>query len=110
MRISDWSSDVCSSDLVHGCECNELAPAAPSWRWRRAMTAATVFEPGGYAYLPGVFQYSAGVAALPGFRIERVCFPAPIPLADGFEWIAETIQAAGRPLTDRKSTRLNSSH
>src|SRR3546814_17375631 len=72
------------------------------------MIAATLFEPGGYAYLPGVFQYSAGVAALPGFRIERVCFPAPIPLADGFERIAETIQAAGRPLTALCACELRS--
>ena len=32
------------------------------------------FAAGGYRYIPGVFQYSAGVAALDGFRIERVIF------------------------------------
>ena len=31
----------------------------------------------GYRYIPAVFQYSAGVAALPGFRIERIRFAEP---------------------------------
>ena len=37
--------------------------------------ATTTEAPGGaYRYIPGVFQYSAGVVASPGFRIERVTF------------------------------------
>ena len=54
---------------------------------------------GGYSYIPGVFQYSAGVAALPGFRIERMCFSRPVPLQHGFALAARAIEAAGRPLT-----------
>ncbi len=54
---------------------------------------------GGYAYVPGVFQYSAGVRALPGFRIERVRFTRLVPLGDGFTRIAALLRAAGRPLT-----------
>ena len=42
------------------------------------------FARGGYRYLPGVFQYSAGVAALGGFRIERASFRAPVPVIEGF--------------------------
>ena len=53
---------------------------------------------GGYRFIPGVFQYSAGVAALPGFRIERVQFDKPVPLSDGFARIAAMLKAAGRPL------------
>jgi hypothetical protein len=34
----------------------------------------TEFRLGGYSYLPGVYQYSAGVAALAGFEIVRVTF------------------------------------
>jgi len=56
------------------------------------------FLPGGYRYIPGVFQYSAGVAALPGHAIRRVRFRQPVPLAAGFERIAAHIAAAGRPL------------
>jgi hypothetical protein len=63
------------------------------------MASTTTFAPGGYAYIPGVFQYSAGAVALPGFRIERVRFAAPVPLAHGFERVADHIKAAGRPLT-----------
>ena len=53
----------------------------------------------GYRYIPAVFQYSAGVAALPGFRIERVRFANPVPLMAGFETIAAYLKGIGRPLT-----------
>jgi len=53
----------------------------------------------GYRAIPAVFQYSAGVAALPGFRIERVRFADPVPLAAGFARIAEYLKGIGRPLT-----------
>jgi len=61
--------------------------------------ATTAFPAGDYHYMPGVFQYSCGVAALPGWRIERVRFAAPVPLVEGFRRIASHLQAAGRPLT-----------
>jgi hypothetical protein len=57
------------------------------------------FFPGGYRFIPGVFQYSGGVAAQPGFAIERITFRAPVPLAQGFERVASIIKARGRPLT-----------
>jgi hypothetical protein len=57
-----------------------------------------VFAPGGYRFIPAVFQYSAGAAAEPGYAIERVTFYTPIPLRDGFARIAELIRARGRPL------------
>jgi hypothetical protein len=53
----------------------------------------------GYRYIPAVFQYSAGVSALPGFRIERVRFADPVPLMQGFARIAAYLQGIGRPLT-----------
>ncbi|HJT07152.1 MAG TPA: hypothetical protein VJ747_09510 [Stellaceae bacterium] len=52
------------------------------------MTATTIDVPaGGFRYIPGVFQYSGGVAALDGFRIERVEFRQPIALQQGFAFI-----------------------
>jgi hypothetical protein len=63
------------------------------------MAPTTMFAPGGYAYIPGVFQYSGGVVALPGFRIERARFAEPVPLAAGFKRVADHITAAGRPLS-----------
>jgi hypothetical protein len=53
----------------------------------------------GYRYIPGQFQYSAGVAALPGYAIERVRFTNPIPLADGFRRIEAFLRDATLPLT-----------
>ena len=61
--------------------------------------AALAFEPGGYRFVKGVFQYSAGVAAMPGYRIVRVQYRRPVPLDEGFARIERTITAAGRPLT-----------
>jgi len=57
------------------------------------------FHQGGYRYLPGVFQYSAGVSALEGFEVVRVTFRQPPPLREGFQLAESIIKAAGRPLT-----------
>jgi hypothetical protein len=57
------------------------------------------FAPGGYRFIPGVFQYSGGAAAEPGYAVERVTFGRPVPLAQGFERVAAIIKARGRPLT-----------
>ncbi len=59
----------------------------------------TDFQPGGYRFINGVFQYSGGVAALPGYTIRRVTFMTPIPLVEGFRRIKEILQNAGRPTT-----------
>jgi hypothetical protein len=59
---------------------------------------AVAFPAGGYRYIPGVFQYSAGVAADPGFQIDRVTFRRPVPLREGFDRIAAHLRAEGRPL------------
>lgn len=53
----------------------------------------------GYAYSPGVFQYSAGVRALTGHRIERVRFSRIVPLAEGFATISSFLRDQGLPLT-----------
>ena len=63
------------------------------------MAEVLTFDPGGYRYLKGVFQYSAGVAAGPGFEIERVRFRRPVALGEGFHAVSAHLQAIGRPLT-----------
>ncbi len=63
------------------------------------MTETTIFEPGGYRYLPGVFQYSGGVAAEPGFAIERARFRRALPLEEGFAAIEAYLALRGRPRT-----------
>ena len=57
------------------------------------------FAPGGYRFVPSVFQYSAGAAALPGYRIVRETFAKPVPVQRGFEMIAAHLTSAGVPLT-----------
>lgn len=57
------------------------------------------FAPGSYRFIPGPFQYSGGVSALPGYAIRRVRFHTPVPLAKGFQHIASVLEGAGRPLT-----------
>jgi hypothetical protein len=59
----------------------------------------TIEATGGYRFMPGVTQYSCGVAALPGFAIERVRFDKVVPMKEGFEKIAAFLKEAGRPLT-----------
>jgi hypothetical protein len=63
------------------------------------MTDTVTFEPGGYRYAPFQFQYSCGVAAEPGFIIERARFARPVPLEDGFRRIEAHLGAVSRPLT-----------
>src|ERR1700759_1690066 len=65
-------------------------------------------QDGGYRFMPGVSQYSCGIAALPGYAIERVRFADPVPLKKGFERIAEILKAAGRPLASFGACELRS--
>ena len=57
------------------------------------------FPDGGFAFLQGVFPYSQGVTALPGFAIERARFSQTVPIAEGFRRIAAHLAALGRPRT-----------
>jgi hypothetical protein len=63
------------------------------------MAAAIEFAAGAYRFIPSVFQYSAGVAALAGHEVQRIRFRAPVPLEQGFERIERYIRKSGRPLT-----------
>lgn len=62
----------------------------------------------GYRYMPGVFQYSCGVGALPGYALVRVRFSKVVPLKQGFAKIAEIIKAEARPLTAFAACELRS--
>ena len=66
------------------------------------------FVAGGYRYIPAVFQYSGGVASLPGHAIRRVRFRNPVPLAVGFGRIDRIIADAERPLTSFCACELRS--
>ena len=72
------------------------------------MTDTVVFVPGGYRYIPAVFQYSGGVAAEPGFEIERARFMKPLPLAEAFTAIESHLASIGRPTTAFAQCELRS--
>lgn len=61
------------------------------------MLLTTDFEAGGYRYVPGVFQYSGGVSALPGHRLVRVRFSTPLPLVEGMKRAEGIAASQGRP-------------
>ena len=72
------------------------------------MPKTAIFEPGGYRYVRGPFQYSGGVAAEPGYRIERVRFLTPLPVVAGFATIESHLQQLGRPLASFCACELRS--
>ena len=72
------------------------------------MTETAIFEPGGYRYVRGPFQYSGGVAAEDGFTIERVRFQTPVPLEEGFQRIEAHLDSIGRPYVSFAACELRS--
>jgi hypothetical protein len=55
-----------------------------------------------------VFQYSGGVAAEPGYEIERARFAKPLPLADAFAAVEAHLGAIGRPTSAFAACELRS--
>ena len=72
------------------------------------MSELIPMQDGGYAFLKGVFPYSQGVKALPGFAIERRRFAHPLPIAEGFRAIEAQLKAGRRPLTALCAAELRS--
>jgi hypothetical protein len=67
------------------------------------MPTVQPFPAGGYRFISHQFQYSGGVAAEPGFRIERARFARPLPLADGFDAIEAYLAKSTQPEISRHS-------
>lgn len=63
------------------------------------MAEVLAFPAGGYSFIKGPFQYSAGVVAEPGFEIERARFRRPVPVEEGFRAIEAYLAARGRAPT-----------
>ena len=61
------------------------------------MAEVIAFPDGNYRFVKGVYPYSAGVAAAPGFALERARFRKPVPVAEGFRVIAAHLERLGRP-------------
>ena len=66
------------------------------------------FAAGNYRYLPGVFQYSAGVVAEPGHRIVRARFDRPVPLAEAYPVVEFLLAGNDRPPTALCACELRS--
>src|SRR3546814_7695677 len=103
MRISDWSSDVCSSDLTRPVlvEIQALLSPSPPGSPRRAVVG---WDSSRLAMILAVLEARCGLAlaghdvylnVAGGLRISE-------PAAD--------LAVAAALVSDRKSTRLNSSH
>jgi hypothetical protein len=60
------------------------------------MTDLVSFKAGNYKFIPGVFQYSAGVKADDGFEIVRARFRNPLPLAEAFAAIEAHLRGRNR--------------
>src|SRR3546814_10679491 len=100
MRISDWSSDVCSSDLVAVPGHAELLPQ---------LRVALENEPAQPHGTVEVDRRRIGLAALPQIALDR----AEVQKGRKPRWLQRhiiRIFARRRETIDRKSTRLNSSH
>lgn len=72
------------------------------------MSTVPIFHAGNYRYIQAVFQYSGGVAAEPGFEIERARFFKPLPLADAFAAVQAHLKNIGRPVTAFAACELRS--
>src|SRR3546814_2514638 len=85
MRISDWSSDVCSSDLI----VVDVPEQRPEW-------------------IPQITLLGRGVDAVE----DGVEFRAECGLVGRCQWpdVLSDVATVAVARTDRKSTRLNSSH
>jgi hypothetical protein len=62
------------------------------------MPDVLTFSEGGYRFIRGVFQYSGGVAAQPGWEIVRARLATPLPVAEGLAHIDAHLKAQGRPV------------
>ena len=72
------------------------------------MSTVQPFPAGGYRFITHQFQYSGGVAAELGFRIERARFTRPVALAVAFDAIEGYLGGIGRPPTALCACELRS--
>src|SRR3546814_2381496 len=103
MRISDWSSDVCSSDLLTGDEF-DVATAL------RLGFVQEVTEPGGQ--FAAAMTMAQRIAAQAPLAVAATLRNARLAVEHGPAVAVEDFRPTQAVLMrrDRKSTRLNSSH
>src|SRR3546814_4015027 len=73
MRISDWSSDVCSSDLTHPLWARSIQmPSKPGWSTAHARTSSTGIELPPYT---GSSRYQSSGADASVISVGQRCSP-----------------------------------
>src|SRR3546814_6185233 len=109
MRISDWSSDVCSSDLCAGYFA--IQPAPPVLHHALCIIGDIVRRIGLRAIGDDLHQRlraARGQALLEILRYHHKA--AQAARDDPFRDLAPVMSEGDVQIADRKSTRLNSSH
>src|SRR3546814_5613815 len=108
MRISDWSSDVCSSDLALWS-----GPAGAKRQTWASLPGQPIFAFAGIHRQGEDWPSFALLSTDPNDLLDRHgCAAMPVILQpeDRECWLTAEWRDAARLVTDRKSTRLNSSH
>src|SRR3546814_8336584 len=110
MRISDWSSDVCSSDLVVGAEHRGVGGHGAlhldaDFRGRRTTVRITEMVETAEREVGAVL----GQLGLRGAGLDQLLQAMPGGAAKDDE-IDQAVRTPAVGAIDRKSTRLNSSH
>src|SRR3546814_8438820 len=111
MRISDWSSDVCSSDLFPGSlYALETKASFTKPTWRAILSVEP--EAGKRFYLSYDRGYKSGTYTSQAQNAAQAAFLVKPERLDSFNLGAKTswLDNKFRFNVDRKSTRLNSSH
>src|SRR3546814_11553836 len=98
MRISDWSSDVCSSDLLAPVPCGSLSDLA------RVAAPVARQHPGGKAHLPADQQCgdAAAGAAHSRDRIARLLVGLDVLVETGGEIRIRAVHIVGKPGLERR--------
>src|SRR3546814_4141140 len=117
MRISDWSSDVCSSDLdgaeQGGIVLSGHTDVVPVDGQAWSTQPFTLAEADGRLYGRGTCDMKGFIAASLALVPEFLAMPRKKPIHLAFSY-DEEVGCVGAPVMlaelDRKSTRLNSSH
>src|SRR3546814_5067871 len=106
MRISDWSSDVCSSDLLAGAHAGlVLGPPGTGKTHLLSWLILGYIHARRAAGLPARVYVTAFTRNAIGNLLDAVVERANIHWPAGFD-----VHFFGSAPPDRKSTRLNSSH
>src|SRR3546814_10481223 len=122
MRISDWSSDVCSSDLrelaargfenlvdwTRGVDTALFRPDAPKAQALLGLPRPIHLYVGRVAVEKNIRAFLE--LALPGSKVVVGDGPQRAELQAAFPEVVFVGAKHGEELADRKSTRLNSSH